>query len=64
MTHFVVYEIATGAIQRHGSCMPIDLARQSGDGEAVIETDGATPGNRFRVDVAQTPPTLAAIARP
>jgi len=43
MKHSVVYDIATGVIRRHGSCMPADVCR---------------------VDVAQTPPALTAIARP
>jgi len=62
MKHFAVYDMATGAIRRHGSCMPADLARQSGEGEAMIETEGAAPGDRFRVDVALTPAALTAIA--
>jgi hypothetical protein len=64
MTHFAVYDIVTGAIRRHGSCMACDLARQADDGEAVIETEGAAPGDRFRVDVKGSPPVLTAITRP
>jgi hypothetical protein len=64
MRHFAIYDAATGAIRRHGSCMACDLARQAGEGEAVIETESAAPGDRFRVDVAGSPPALTAIARP
>lgn len=62
MKHFAVYDPATGTIKRHGSCMAADLERQAGEGESVIETAGAAPADRFRVDVMRTPPTL--VARP
>jgi hypothetical protein len=56
MTHFAVFDPATGAIRRHGSCMRADLARQAGEGEGVIATDGPTPGDRYVVDVMHSPP--------
>jgi hypothetical protein len=62
MKHFAVYDVATGAIRRHGSCLTCDLARQVGDGEAVIEVDGPAPSDRFRVDVTRSPPVLTARA--
>jgi hypothetical protein len=58
MTHFAVFDRTTGTIRRHGSCMPADLARQSGEGEGVIATDGPTAGDRYVVDVMQSPPRL------
>jgi hypothetical protein len=58
MTHFAVYDKATGIIRRHGSCAPRDLALQAQDGEAVIETPAPAPGDRFMVDVNRTPPVL------
>jgi len=58
MTHFAVYDITTGAIRRHGSCAPRDLALQAQAGEALLETAAPAPGNRFAVDIAQSPPTL------
>ena len=59
MTHFAVYDIATGAIRRHGSCAPGDLALQPQEGEAAIETAGPVPGDRFVVDLTKSPPVLA-----
>lgn len=58
MTHFAVYEIATGAIRRHGSCAPRDLSLQAQAGEAAIETPGAAPGDRYVVDLTRSPPAL------
>ena len=56
MTHFAVFDPATGTIRRHGSCMAADLALQAGEGERVIATDGPTAGDRYVVDVRQSPP--------
>jgi hypothetical protein len=58
MTHFAVFDPATGAIRRHGSCMTADLALQAGEGERVIVTDGPTAGDRYVVDVKHSPPML------
>lgn len=58
MTHFAVYDPATGAIKRHGSCASGDMAHQAQAGEAVIETAGPVPGDRFAVDPNVTPPSL------
>ena len=58
MTHFAVYDIATGAIRRHGSCAPRDLALQAQAGEAAIETPGPAPGDRHVVDLTRSPPAL------
>ncbi len=46
--HFAVYDAATGVIRCHGSCVTADLARQAGEGEAVIETDGAGAGSQIQ----------------
>lgn len=54
MKHFAVYDIATGAIRRRGSCMVADFALQAGEGEAVIETDGAA-GDPSVVDMTRSP---------
>ena len=59
MTHFAVYDISTGAIRRHGSCAPRDLAFQAQAGEATIETPGRAPDDRYVVDLTQSPPALA-----
>ncbi len=58
MTHFAVYDTATGAIRRHGSCAPCDLGRQAQAGEAAIETPGPAPDDRYVVDVTRSPPVL------
>lgn len=58
MTHFAVYDRATGAIGRHGSCPQRDLDLQAQAGEAVIATDGPTPNDRYAVDVSKSPPAL------
>jgi hypothetical protein len=56
MTHFAVYDPATGAIKRHGSCAPRDMALQAQDGEVVIETRAPAPGDLFVVDLSASPP--------
>ena len=56
MTHFAVFDPPTGAIRRHGWCMAADFALQAGEGERVIGTDGPTPGDRYVVDMMQSPP--------
>jgi hypothetical protein len=62
MIHFAVYDITTGAIGRHGTCASVDLALQAQAGEAVIETTGPAPGDRFAVNLALSPPAL--VSRP
>jgi hypothetical protein len=55
MTHFAVYDKATGAIARYGSCAPGDLVHQAQAGEAVIETAGPAPGDRPPSLIERTP---------
>lgn len=41
--HFVVYDIATGTVQRAGICLEQDIEKQAGQGEAVMRaTAGVT----------------------
>ena len=54
MKHFAVYDIAAGVIRRRGSCMAADFALQAGEGETVIETDGAS-GDSSVVDMTRSP---------
>ncbi len=57
--HFAIYDPATGAITRTGFCtQAADVALQVRPGEAVIAADRLAPGERFRVDVARTPPAI------
>ncbi len=56
MTHFAVYDPATGIIKRTGSCGPRDFALQNRSGEAVIETDGTVRTNTHRVDLSNEKP--------
>lgn len=60
MKHFVVYDISTGTVLRRGSCMAVDFARQAGEGEAVIETDGPASGDPFVRDGVRSPSRLPA----
>ena len=55
MKHFAVYDVATGAVRRHGSCMAVDFALQAGEGEAVMETDGAVPPVASAADAVRSP---------
>ncbi|HXQ51148.1 MAG TPA: hypothetical protein VN802_08655 [Stellaceae bacterium] len=56
MTHFAVYDPATGAIKRHGSCAPCDVALQAEAHEAVVATLVPAPGDRYVIDIAASPP--------
>jgi hypothetical protein len=60
VTCFAVYDPSSGAIRRYGSCMPSDVKRQAGEGEAVIETPALAPDHKFKVDITKSPPSLAA----
>jgi hypothetical protein len=60
MSYFAVYDPATGAIRRYGSCAPADLARQAQPGEAVMATQAPAPDNKFKVDITKTPAVLTA----
>jgi hypothetical protein len=55
MKHFAVYDVATGALRRHGSCMAVDFALQAGEGEAVRETDGAARPVPSATDAVRSP---------
>jgi hypothetical protein len=56
VTHFAVYDPATGAIKRHGSCAPRDVALQAHVDEAVIETHAPAPDDRYVIDISASPP--------
>ena len=62
MTHFyAVYDPATGTILRTGFCsQATDVALQARAGEAVIATAHLASGDQFAIDLAATPPALAA----
>jgi hypothetical protein len=60
MSFFAVYDLATGAIKRYGSCGGGDLARQAQAGEAVIATPAPAPDNKFKIDITKTPPAPVA----
>jgi hypothetical protein len=60
VSFFAVYDPATGAIRRYGSCAAADLARQAQAGEAVIATPAPAPDNKFKIDITKSPPALVA----
>lgn len=60
MKRYIVFDAATGAVKRWGTCADRDYAFQAKQGEGVIPWNGEHP-RRVRVDVSRSPPALVPI---